>query len=228
MDETILNNILTRIQSDTMPAGKMTKEYPGVPDSTEEPYITHRGYSAYNTNPQQPIESDNLDEDYGVQTKKGKDLVVDEEEDRITEQGEEEEKKKEESKPKDSDLGPEDKKKPEGGGEETDIGGGGEDESEQFDATEIGRIYELKKIYARLISIESYLSEVEADELIKLRNYLSQGIDLFKTLVYNVDKFTDQLDDIIVLFYKFLLEVYDTIKKYFQKQAREEKKNNKN
>lgn len=203
MDEKILNDILLNMQSSTMPAGKMYKSYPGVPSNMGgDFYTTHRDASVYNTNPQQPIESkQNIDDDYNVKTKKGKDLLVDSSEENIVEQDPEE---GEESSDKSNPM--------------SDIGGEKEDESEQFDDTEIGRIYELKKIYSRLISVESYLSSIDAGELIDLRNYISQAIDLFQTLIYNIDKFMEEIDNIIILYYKFILSVYETLKKYFKKQ----------
>ena len=88
---------------------------------------------------------------------------------------------------------------------------------------EIGRIFELKKIYARLISIEEYLSFSPNVTLVSLRDYVSKAIELFETLISNVDTFKDQLDEIIVMFYKFLEYVYDVMNKYYKDKAKEDK-----
>ena len=89
-------------------------------------------------------------------------------------------------------------------------------------AEEIGRIFELKKIYSRLISVEEYLSFSPDEILITLRNYVSKCIELFETLISNVDAFKDQIDDIIVVFYKFLERVYAVINRYYKVKNKEE------
>ena len=69
-------------------------------------------------------------------------------------------------------------------------------------------IYELKKIYSRLVSIESFLDSESDPVLLKLRNYVSQSIELFQMLINNISVFRETIDDLIVIYYKFLLEVY--------------------
>ena len=96
---------------------------------------------------------------------------------------------------------------------------------------EVGRIFELKKIYSRMLSIESQLSFSSDLTLQKLRKFVSDAIELFETLISNVDAFKDEIDDIIIMYYKFLQELYEILKKYYKnKQSKEEeqiKKNNK-
>lgn len=100
-------------------------------------------------------------------------------------------------------------------------------EEEPLEISEIGRIYELKKIYTRLTSIESYLSLSSDTILLKLRNSVSQALDLFETLISNIDSYKDDLDNIIIMFYKFLDVVYALLKKYYDiKTAEDEKSNN--
>jgi hypothetical protein len=80
---------------------------------------------------------------------------------------------------------------------------------------EIGRIFELKKIYAKLMSVDSFLSTSSDPELLKLRSYVTKSIELFETLVANLDSFKLKLDDTIVMFYKFLEEVYHILTNYY-------------
>ena len=84
--------------------------------------------------------------------------------------------------------------------------GMGMEEEEPKEPKELGRIYELKKIYTRLVSIESYLSTSSDETLIKLRNYVSRAIELFQLLISNIDSYTDKIDDIIVHFINFSSE----------------------
>ncbi len=81
---------------------------------------------------------------------------------------------------------------------------------------DVGRVYELKKIYSRLVSMQSYLSGTTDPNLIKLRNYVSSTMDLFRTLISNVSLYKDRLDEIIVVFYKVVDNVYDILSKYYK------------
>lgn len=87
---------------------------------------------------------------------------------------------------------------------------------------EIGRIFELKKIYSRMLAIEQHLSFSPDEILIKLRKYVTDAIELFETLISNIDSFKEQIDEIIVIFYKFLENVYTIMKKYYKIKKRED------
>jgi len=89
-------------------------------------------------------------------------------------------------------------------------------EEEKKEPKELGRIYELKKIYARLTSIESYLSDASEPALLKLRSLVSQSIEMFEILASNIDQYKEKMDDIIVMYYKFLEGVFDILKKYYK------------
>jgi len=84
------------------------------------------------------------------------------------------------------------------------------------DSFEVGRIYELKKIYSRLVSMQSYLAGSTDVNLIKLRNYVSNTMDLFRTLISNIALYKDNLDDIIITFYKVVDNVYVILSKYYK------------
>jgi len=92
------------------------------------------------------------------------------------------------------------------------------------DPNEIGRIYELKKIYSRLLSIESYLSNSSDIILIKLRNKVSKSIELFEILSSNFKSYVERLDEIIIQYYKFLDVVYALLNQYYEEKQKEEKK----
>jgi len=93
---------------------------------------------------------------------------------------------------------------------------------EQKTASELGRIYELKKIYTRLTSIESYLGNESSQELLEIRNYVSQSIELFEIIAANFDSFKEKLDEVIVMYYKFLIEVYGSVKNYYGQVSKKE------
>jgi hypothetical protein len=99
-----------------------------------------------------------------------------------------------------------------------DMGMGGAEEEEKS-PHELGRIYELKKIYTRLTSIESYLASEADPELTEIRRYVSQSIELFEILASNIDSYKEKMDDIIISYYKFLKEIYFKIKDYYKEKG---------
>lgn len=88
---------------------------------------------------------------------------------------------------------------------------------------QIGRIFELKKIYSRLLSIEAQLSFSADLTLVKLRKYISQAAEFFEIVIANESSFKDEMDEIIVKYYNFLDQVYHIIKHYYAKQDKKEK-----
>jgi hypothetical protein len=99
-------------------------------------------------------------------------------------------------------------------------------------AIQIGRIYELKKIYNRLLSIEEYLSFTNDSRLQKLRDYISKGIELFELLISNIDSFMKEdkslVDSIVVLYYKFIIRIYLVLKQYYEDNEDTKNKNKQN
>ncbi|MCF8019890.1 MAG: hypothetical protein K9L62_10865 [Vallitaleaceae bacterium] len=93
---------------------------------------------------------------------------------------------------------------------------GADQKEEELTSSEIGRMYELKKIYARLSSVESYLSRATDQAILELRKYVAQSIDLFEVVISNYDQYKDNVDDIIVQFYEFLDVIYSELKKYYK------------
>lgn len=88
-------------------------------------------------------------------------------------------------------------------------------------ASEVGRRYELKKIYSRLISLDSHLAGSTDENLLKLKFVVSQAIEVFDVLVSNIKLFKDKIDSIIVIYYDFLERVYGILNKYYEKKSKE-------
>lgn len=84
--------------------------------------------------------------------------------------------------------------------------------------SEIGRVYELKKIYSRLTAVEAFLSRSVDATMLSLRKYVAQAIDLFEVVITNLVQYKDKIDDIIVTFYKFLDHIYASMRKYFSEE----------
>lgn len=97
---------------------------------------------------------------------------------------------------------------------------------EEKTAEQLGRIFELKKIYSRLLSIDQYLSFSSDEVLLKLKKFVSKAIEFFEMLISNIDQFKDKIDDIIVTYYEFLKVTYSVLKMYYDEQE-EKTRNNK-
>jgi len=94
-------------------------------------------------------------------------------------------------------------------------------------SSDVGRIYELKKIHSRLNAIDSYLGTMLDTNLEKIKSYVTKTIDMFNTVISNFDLFKEKIDDIIIQFYSFLQEIYAFLRDYFKDKdkTREELKN---
>lgn len=116
-----------------------------------------------------------------------------------------------------------------GGEEDMGIPGmpGEEDDKGPETPEEVGRVYELKKIYSRLLSINQHLAESTDGLLLKLRLIIGQSIEVFEVMIANIDLFKDKVDDIIVLYYEFLERVYGILKKYYEVKRKEDEKDKK-
>jgi hypothetical protein len=103
----------------------------------------------------------------------------------------------------------------------------GEEDTGPETPEEVGRVYELKKIYSRLLSIDQHLAESTDGFLLKLRLVVGQSIEVFEVMIANITLFKDKVDDIIVLYYEFLEKVYGMLKKYYEVKKKEDEKDKK-
>ena len=92
----------------------------------------------------------------------------------------------------------------------------GMEQEEPLTSSQVGRVYELKKIYSRLSSVETYLSRATDEAVSELSSSAAQSIDIFVVVHSNYDQFKDKVDDIIVQFYEFLDIIYSSLRKYYK------------
>jgi len=96
------------------------------------------------------------------------------------------------------------------------------EQEEKLTSNQLGRVYELKKIYSRLASVESFISRTTDDSILEIRKLVSQSIDLFELVISNFDQYKDKVDEIIVTFYEFLDVVYGSLKTHFAEMSKKE------
>jgi hypothetical protein len=117
------------------------------------------------------------------------------------------------------------------GGEEIDVttnvgeempGMGMDEPKQELTSSEIGKVYELKKIYSRLISIEAHLSSTTDTSLLQMRSIVAKAMELFETVIVNFEQYKEQIDEIIVTFYKFLELTYGLLQSYYKNDSKNE------
>ena len=94
--------------------------------------------------------------------------------------------------------------------------------SDAVTVDQVGRVYELKRIYNKLISAEEYLSYSSDPIIVKLRKYVSQAVELFELVISNIDLYKDKIDQIIVDYYAFLMGIYHIMKIYYDRLRKED------
>lgn len=90
-------------------------------------------------------------------------------------------------------------------------------QQDTLDPEYIGKVMMLKKIHARLISVNNnleYFSDPKYDEM---KQIILEGIDVFRSIVANFSQFKDKLDDVIKGFQEFL----DSVTSKFEKLSSE-------
>lgn len=116
------------------------------------------------------------------------------------------------------------------GGEESEDNFGDEEDTEMEgegkSLTDLGRIYELNKIYYRLLAISKILKNSSDSNLIMLREKVSEVLTIFKLVIDNLASYKDKIDDIIIMYYKFINKVLERVEKYYKKKKEIQDKQN--
>ena len=100
--------------------------------------------------------------------------------------------------------------------------GFGEDPNKPTTPKEVGRLYELKKIHARISAIDMYLSsKIDQPDLNIIKEKVVKSTDLFHTVISNFGLYKEKIDEIIVEFYSFLLEVYTELQDNHNKNKKD-------
>jgi len=84
----------------------------------------------------------------------------------------------------------------------------------------IGRAYELKRLYNRLIDIQNHLSIFVEDEFDEIKSIVSRAIEIFDIIIMNYKKYENKIDDIILMYYTFIKEVFEVTKRKYKKYSK--------
>lgn len=99
---------------------------------------------------------------------------------------------------------------------------------EPLDPSSIGKMYILKKIYSRLLSVDENLSYLSSEKFEDVRKSVSEAIDHFQNVIANFDQFKDKLDEIIILFQRFLVGSVNKIEVLLSSDENSEEENENN
>lgn len=90
----------------------------------------------------------------------------------------------------------------------------------------LGRLYELNKIYYTLKTLDVFLLKLPEVDVIKLRNVSSEALDIFKVIVDNLQVYVEKemIDDIIISYYKFIKRLMWVIEKFYREKKRDDDK----
>lgn len=93
-------------------------------------------------------------------------------------------------------------------------------EEEPKNPTELGRTYEMKKIYARLVSMNEYLADEMSPKILKAKRSIAKAIDLFAVIGANPDSYKERIDEIIISYYRFLEAAYKKVRAFYKSESK--------
>lgn len=94
--------------------------------------------------------------------------------------------------------------------------GGMYGEEEPKTPKELGRIYELNKLYNKLYVINSILNNTPDEEITELRKMVRESFNIFRLILNNLDSYKEKIDEIILKFYEFVGQVVKQIDAHFK------------
>jgi len=84
-------------------------------------------------------------------------------------------------------------------------------------SVDTGKMYELRRIHYRLVTIRNHLEIFVEEEFDEIKKSISKAIELFELVINNFDKYADKIDDIIIKYYQYLKDTYEIIQKKYKK-----------
>jgi len=97
-------------------------------------------------------------------------------------------------------------------------GGFGMEEEEIKTSTELGRIYELNKIYYRLYVINKFLKNTSDEKLQKVKKMVGEAFDIYRLVLNNIKSYKEEIDDIILKYYKFISHLVLALEDYYKRK----------
>lgn len=96
-----------------------------------------------------------------------------------------------------------------------------------YTASELGRVYELNRVYFRMITLDNILKVNAYPELQKIAKMVEDAMKIFKLVVENISIFRDKLDEIIIAYYKFIERCFLVLEYHSRKLDKDKSKKDK-
>lgn len=104
------------------------------------------------------------------------------------------------------------------GGDPSMMGGGLMGQEEIKTSTELGRMYELNKIYCRLYIINKFLKNTSDEKLQETKKMVSEAFDIYRLILNNIKSYKDKIDEIILQYYEFISHLVLAMEDYYNTQ----------
>jgi len=91
---------------------------------------------------------------------------------------------------------------------------------------QIGRLYEMNKIYARLYAIDKILKTIADEKLEKTKKTMNDAFDIYRMVLNNYSKYKDKMDEIILRYYDYIGSLTNELKDYFESRETKNQRDN--
>jgi len=92
------------------------------------------------------------------------------------------------------------------------------EEEEIKTPTQLGRTYELNKIYFRLLTIYKILQNTSDPNLSRIKEMVGEAFDIYKLILSNIKSYEEKVDDVILKYYEFIGGCAIVLQKYFKEK----------
>ena len=96
------------------------------------------------------------------------------------------------------------------------------DNSASVNSSAIGRIYELKKIYYRLMQLNKMLTNCPDKEMNEIQKVTSESFDLLRLIIQNLKTYKDKIDDIIISYFSLVKDISSKLEQHYMKKSQSE------
>ncbi|MCK5016125.1 MAG: hypothetical protein KAS32_03555 [Candidatus Peribacteraceae bacterium] len=83
---------------------------------------------------------------------------------------------------------------------------------------DLGKVYIMKKTYAKLLAISNILDSYSDDKFDDIREKVLETLDIFTVIVDNYDQFKDDVDQLISVFIKFTVKATEELDRLTQEE----------
>ena len=97
------------------------------------------------------------------------------------------------------------------------FGMGGEEE--QKTSTEIGRIYEVRKLYHRMTVLNNFLRNNPDNSLEPIKKIIGEAYDILNIVINNIKSFKDKIDDVITKYYRLVERALLVLEKHYKDKS---------